>query len=143
VLVAAAVLNVVLLKNKDNANEEVTSTASFFTTYKNNRESTRDYEIAQLNDIIKLEGDEYAKARADAIAQKQKIVSSMETELLLEVLLKAQGFEDAVVSVGASSNNINVIVKAKELDRTATAKIYSIITREVATDTDYIKIIKI
>ena len=64
----------------------------------------------------------------------------MEKELLLESLLKAKGYEDVVVSVGLSSDNINVIVKADELTRDDTAKIYGTIKSETNASADLVKI---
>ena len=100
VLVVAAVLNVTLLANKDKtpANGDAVQT-SFFASSRLDRQTTRDYEIAELNQILAMEGDEYAEARQNALIKKQQIVDAMETEMLLETLLKAQGFEEVLVSV--------------------------------------------
>ena len=114
VLVVAAVLNVTLLTNKNKPNDDVVQT-SFFETSRLDRQTTRDYEIAELNQIINMEGDEYAEARQNALVKKQKIVDAMETELLLETLLKAQGYADVLVTVNANSDNVSVIVDKDEL----------------------------
>ena len=84
VLAVAAVLNVTLLTTKDSGNKDgdVTQT-SFFQTSRLDRQTTRNYEIAELNQILAMEGDEYAEARQNALVKKQKIVDAMETELLL------------------------------------------------------------
>jgi len=149
ILAVAAVMNVTLLSNKktdaktvDSA-EQTATVGSFFATSRSDRMSTRDYEIKQLNEILGMEGDEYAQARKSAVDQKQKIVNAMETEMLLETLLKAQGFNDVLVSVGSSGENVNVIVDKKQLSREDTARIYSVITTETAITPDYVKIIAI
>ena len=90
-----------------------------------------------------MEGDEYATARANAAEQKQKLVNAMETELLLETLLKAQGFDDVLVSIGTGTDNVNVIIGKSELTREDTARIYNIITTETSVTPDYVKIIAI
>ena len=126
VLVVAAVLNVTLLTNKNKPNDDVVQT-SFFETSRLDRQATRDYEIAELNQIINMEGDEYAEARQNALVKKQKIVDAMETELLLETLLKAQGYADVLVTVNANSDNVSVIVDKDELAREDTVRIYNII----------------
>ena len=144
VLVVAAVLNVTLLKDGTNTGASNGDTvASFFETSRADRLATRNYEIEQLNSIIDLEGEEHAEARQTALMQKSAIVTAMETELLLETLLKAQGFEDVLVSVSASTDNVNVIVDSDQLNREDTAKIYNIITTETAITPDYVKIIAI
>ena len=142
VLVVAAVLNVTLLANKNNnpTNGDSVQT-SFFTSSRLDRQTTRDYEIAELNQIIAMEGDEYAEARQNALAKKQQIVDAMETEMLLETLLKAQGFTDVLVTVNASMDNISVIVEKDELTRQDTVKIYNIIATEAAIEPDYVKIL--
>lgn len=146
VLVVAAIINISLLteqnKPQDGGNDVVPS-GSFFTTYRSDRQEARSYEIKELDSILALQGEEYEQARQDAANQKLQLVSITETELLLETLLKAQGFEDAVVSIGTTSENINVIVSSDELSREDTAKIYSIITSETTTSTDYIRILSI
>ena len=142
VLVVAAVLNVTLLatKNSDTVNGEVVQT-SFFASSRLDRQTTRNYEIAELNQILAMEGDEYAEARQNALIKKQQIVDAMETELLLETLLKAQGYADVLVTVNASMDNVSVIVDKDELTRQDTVKIYNIIATEVAIEPEYVRIL--
>ncbi|MCH5156941.1 MAG: SpoIIIAH-like family protein [Clostridiales bacterium] len=142
VLVVAAVLNVTLLSTKNNKPTDADAVqTSFFASSRLDRQTTRDYEIAELNQILAMEGDEYAEARQNALAKKQQIVDAMETEMLLETLLKAQGFADVLVTVNASMDNISVIVDSDELTRQDTVKIYNIIATEVAIDPDYVRIL--
>ena len=142
VLVVAAVLNVTLLANRktDSPNGDTVQT-SFFASSRLDRQTTRDYEIAELNQILAMEGDEYAEARQNALAKKQQIVDAMETEMLLETLLKAQGYADVLVTVNASMDNISVIVDKDELTRQDTVKIYNIIATEAAIEPEYVKIL--
>ena len=142
VLVVAAVLNVTLLatKNSNPTNGDAVQT-SFFASSRLDRQTTRDYEIAELNQILAMEGDEYAEARQNALIKKQQIVDAMETEMLLETLLKAQGFNDVLVTVNASLDNISVIVDKDELTRQDTVKIYNIIATEAAIEPEYVKIL--
>ena len=142
VLVVAAVLNVTLLANKNsNPTGGETVQTSFFASSRLDRQTTRDYEIAELNQILAMEGDEYAEARQNALIKKQQIVDAMETEMLLETLLKAQGFNDVLVTVNASMDNISVIVDKDELTRQDTVKIYNIIATEAAIEPEYVKIL--
>lgn len=145
VLVAAAVLNVTLLatNNQTPANGDNVVQTSFFATSKLDRQTTRDYEIAELNQILAMEGDEYAEARQNALAKKQSIVEAMETEMLLETLLKAQGYDDVLVTVNANMDNVSVIVDKDELTRQDTVKIYNIIATEASIGTEYVKILSV
>ena len=142
VLVVAAVLNVTLLTNKNKPNDDVVQT-SFFETSRLDRQTTRDYEIAELNQIINMEGDEYAEARQNALVKKQKIEDAMETELLLETLLKAQGYADVLVTVNANSDNVSVIVDKDELAREDTVRIYNIIATQASISNDYVRILSV
>ena len=145
VLVIAAVLNVTLLSKSSSqasTGDDVVQTG-FFATSRTDRQATRDYEIAELNAILAMEGYEYAEARQKALEQKQNIVAAMETEMLLETLLKAQGFDDVLVTVNANANNISVIVDKDDLTREDTVRIYNIIATEASVEPDYVKILSV
>ena len=142
VLAIAAVVNVTLLTKDKNGEDPVVET-SFFQTSKLDRQTTRDYEIAELNAILAMEGDEYAEARQNALAKKQSIVDAMETEMLLETLLKAQGFENVLVTVNASGDSVSVIVDKDELTREDTVRIYNVIATETTVSTEYVKILSV
>lgn len=143
VLAVAAVLNVTLLANQNKQPSGETVQTGFFETSRTDRQATRNYEIAELNAILALEGEEYAEARQRALEQKQNIVDAMETELLLETLLKAQGFDDVLVTVNATSDNVSVIVDKDDLIREDTVKIYNIIATEASVSPDYVKILSV
>lgn len=143
ILAIAAVVNVTLLTgNKGNGDDAVVQTG-FFQTSKLDRQTTRDYEIAELNAILAMEGDEYAEARQSALAKKQSIVDAMETEMLLETLLKAQGFENVLVTVNAAGDSVSVIVDKDELSREDTVRIYNVIATETTVSTEYVKILSV
>lgn len=144
VLVVAAVLNVTLLTNKNGQGSDGNAIqTSFFETSRLDRQTTRDYEIAELNQIINMEGDEYAEARQNALIKKQKIVDAMETELLLETLLKAQGYADVLVTVNANSDNISVIVDKDDLAREDTVRIYNVISTQASVSHEYVRILSV
>ena len=144
VLVVAAVVNVTLLtrKHDDPTNGDTVQT-SFFASSRLDRQTTRDYEIAELNTILAMEGDEYAEARQNALIRKQQIINAMETELLLETLLKAQGFNEVLVTVNSTLDNISVIVDKADLTRADTVRIYNIVATEAAVTPDYVKILPV
>lgn len=143
VLAIAATLNIVLLSGNNSDGDDTQTVGSFFATSRQDRMNTRNFEISQLNDILALEGDEYATARANAAEQKEKIVAAMELELLMETLLKSQGFEDVFVAVGTASDTINIIVDKDELTQADRAKIYNIINEDGAVNTDFVSITSI
>lgn len=142
VLVAAAVLNVTLLAG-GNTQQEDTVQTGFFATSRADRMATRNYEIAELNAILAMEGEEYAEARQNALEQKQNIVNAMETELLLETLLKAQGYADVLVTVNAAADNVSVIVDKDELTREDTVRIYNVVATEASVTPEYVKILSV
>ena len=145
VLAVAAYLNFAWLDNDKTATADgdAVATSTFFTTYRSNWDEMRAEEINNLNEIIAVEGDEYAEARANATAQKQKIIELMETEMLLESLLKAKGYDDLVVTIGVDSNNVNVIAAKESLTLQDTAIIYNTIVEELDVSPDYVKILSI
>ena len=143
VLVVAAVLNVTLLANKKPSGEDNVVETGFFATSRTNRQTTRDYEIAELNEILAMEGDEYAEAKQNALTKKQQIVEAMDAEILLETLLKAQGFDDVLVTVNAGMDNVSVIVDKDALTDEELIRIYNIIYTEVAIEDEYVRIVAV
>lgn len=139
VLALAAYINISLLTG-DPGGDDV-PTGNFFTEHRANRQETRNYEIEQLNDILATEGEEFAEARAIAMTQKLKLREITEMEMYLESMLKAH-FADAVVTINATTDAINVIVDIDddELTREQRAVIFNIITNAMETTTDYIRI---
>ena len=88
----------------------------------------------ELNGAIKLdnvsmkyEGEEKYET---ATAMKMEIVSAMEKELVLENMVKSLGFSDAVVSVSADSDNVNVFINSSELNYDTALSIYSMMKGE-------------
>ncbi|MDE6398646.1 MAG: SpoIIIAH-like family protein, partial [Clostridiales bacterium] len=64
----------------------------------------------------------------DAEAQKLSLTKNMDLELVLEGLIKALGFEDAIVT--ASTENINVILKSGELTEAEVAQVLDVVISE-------------
>ncbi len=131
-LVATGCLNYFLtVKNTDKVTGTLDqSIPTFFATYRTDREATRAQEMLYLEDIITSPNTD-EKTLAEANNKKLELVGSMETELALEGLIKAKGFEDCVVTI--SKENVNVVVKDSELAVDEAAQILNIIV----TETDY------
>ena len=138
-LAITGVLNIVLNSNivSSAANNNTVTAGNFFTTYRTDRTDTRDQEIMYLDAII-ASSSASAESKAAAEAKKAEMIALMETELILEGLIKAKGFEDVIVS--SSTSNINVIVKSVELTRAEVAQIVDIIKAQTNYDIDNIKI---
>lgn len=142
-LVATGVLNWALndklTKTDEPAAAAGTVTETFFASYRNDREATRESEFLYLDTIIKSE-ETSASSKAAAEAKKLELVTKMELELELETLIKARGYADAVVSIG--NNGVNVVVGVAEMSDAEANQIYS----DIAGKTDYkakqVKIIK-
>lgn len=132
-------LNIVLNKSIKQPEVEQTST-SYFTAYRTDREATRDQEMLYYDAII---GNETSTAEAKASAESARLalVAQMEKELVIEGLIKAKGFEDAIVTI--SDANVNAIVKSSELKSTEVAQIVSVIQTQLGTDLENIKVFPI
>ncbi|HIT27445.1 MAG TPA: SpoIIIAH-like family protein [Candidatus Ornithoclostridium excrementipullorum] len=133
-LVLTGVLNFVLngdlLSNDDQTPVDGGAVTTFFSNYRTDRETARAEEMSYLDAIISSE-DSSAEAKATAEEMKQELLANIETELVIENLIKAKGFEDAIVTM--STDNVNVIIQKAELESTEVAQILGIILEE----TDY------
>lgn len=138
-LVLTGVLNFALnsdwfgLNNATNANnntQDGDAVATFFSTYRTSRETARAEEMSYLDAIIASEtSSEEAKATAEEM--RTELLNNIEAELVLENLIKAKGFDDAVVTM--STENVNVIINKSELEAQEVSQILNIILQE----TDY------
>lgn len=132
-LVAAAYLNVLLTKKptktvSSNVNDENSTTVSFFTSYRSARDASRKETFMYYDSIIKSETAS-AAAITSAESKREELVGFTETELVLEGLIRAKGFNDAVVTI--STANVNAIVKKDgAIDAADAAQILSVITEE-------------
>lgn len=126
-LVATGVLNYFLNLNNAPKDDDDIVAPTFFASYREDRETTRAEEILYLDSIItSAEADE--ETIAQARQKKLALCDIMETELILEGLIKAKGFEDCVVTI--STENVNVVVKKEELTQEQAAQILHIIVSE-------------
>lgn len=132
-LVAAAYLNVLISHRATKTvsgriDDRESTTVSFFTSYRTARDSSRQESFMYYDSIINSETAS-AAAITSAESKREELAGFAESELVLEGLIKAKGFEDAVVTI--STANVNVIVKKTgEVDATDAAQILSIITEE-------------
>ena len=139
-LVATGVLNWAL-NDRLTASDPIDANAvteTFFSAYRSEREATRESEFLYLDAIISSETSSEA-AKTAAEEQKLGLVERMESELQLEALVKAKGFDDAIVTM--SDSGVNVVVGAAELTAEQAAQIYDIIRSETEFTAGDVKII--
>ena len=100
---------------------------SSFADFRTERERVRTQELTSIDSIINNENTD-TQTLAEAQKMKLELTDTMEKELLIEGLLKAKGFEDAVITI--SDTAVNVIVKQKDLTKQQVAQVLEIVLRE-------------
>ncbi len=102
-------------------------TVSSFADFRTERERVRTQELTSIDSIINNENTD-TQTLAEAQKMKLELTDTMEKELLIEGLLKAKGFEDAVITISDAA--VNVIVKQKDLTKQQVAQVLEIVLRE-------------
>ncbi len=140
-LVLTGCLNIFLNKrSSETANADTVQYGNFFTTYRTDRTATREQTVAYLNEIIQNEASTQEAVR-DAEAQKMSLTKNMELELVLEGMIKALGFDDAIVT--ATTDSINVIIKSDELTEAEVAQVLDIIVTETDRTANDVRIVPV
>lgn len=137
-LVLTGVLNIVINKKAQSVSTDTTASSDFFVTYRADRLATRNQSMLDLDEIIKTGSEAAVK---DAEGEKLALTSTMDNELKLEGLIKAVGFEDAVVI--STSENVSVILKSGELTSDQVAKVLQIVTDETGKSAASVRIIPV
>ena len=118
--------------------EDINTSQVFFTEFKTEKEETRNKEIEYLDSIINS-GEADETVTTQAMNQKMEITKAMETELLLEGLIKGSGYNDAVVTY--SEGAINVVIANSSLTDEQALQIMEIVKNETGESPQNIKII--
>ena len=139
-LAVTAVFNFVLTNNA--VTQKTVTTANYFVQYKTERTTTRNEEILQLNEIISNDNST-AEAKNQALEYKLKLTKAMENELRLEYLMKTNGYENVAVTIGTTTENVNVIVQDADLTQDDAVKIYSLVTGILSVSPENVNIIPI
>ena len=113
-LVVTGYLNIALNNNVSQPTSS-NSNLDFYASYRADRESSRQSAILYYEGII-ADSTSSQEAKELAETKRQELIDALEKELLIEGLIKSVGFEDVVLTT--TSENINVIVKAKAEDLT-------------------------
>lgn len=104
-------LNIVL--NNSISPTTTTTTTSYFVSYRNERETSRDQQMLYLDAIIS-DTNSTEEEIANAKQEKNDILALMEEELAVEGLIKAEGYNDCVVFIN-DNGVVNVVVDSAEL----------------------------
>lgn len=113
--------------NQEEADEEDDS--SFFAEYRLERERTRSQRIDILNMVIN-NPNTAPEVRLDAQKELEQIAEKTETEMVVENLLTAKGFEDALLFIHDGS--VDVIVKTTDgLTQAEAIQIRDIVARSL------------
>ncbi|MGF7057004.1 SpoIIIAH-like family protein [Brassicibacter mesophilus] len=119
--------------------EENMRSSNYFIEYRLSRDKLRASLIERLNEIVNNE-----KTNEDMRTNAQNEIISIgqiaETELYVEGLVKAKGFEDALVFL--KNDSARVVVSVKELSEQDVMKILEIVKSETSIDPSNIKIMK-
>ncbi len=114
--------------------------ADYFETAKKEREAAREEACELIEETLK--SDKLTeKDKASAVAKIEEIGACMELESNVETLLKAKGFQKAVVVI--SDSGVNVVVSSQGLTSAQTLQIQDIVTNETGTALSNIKIIPV
>jgi stage III sporulation protein AH len=125
---------------EDSSNEAIeTASASFFSEYRLERDKNRSKEVEMWQDII---NSEKAEENFKDMAQQElvKIVALTEKEMIIENLIVARGFNDALVFL--TDDSATIIVDSKELTPSNIAQIQDIVVRKTKLDPKDVKIMK-
>ena len=141
-LAVTAVANFALSGSAGKTSPQEVTAAGYFTQYRTERVSSRNEQILQLDAII-ASSEAGTETYTNALNQKLRITENMENELMLENLIKATGYEDVVVSIGVSSQNVNVIIGDEDLSKDEALQIYMILQDEIGASPEFVKIIPV
>jgi len=111
----------------------------FFIDYKLERDRLRGQEADYLRELINnpnASSESKEKAQQDLIALSQKV----EKEMIVENLIKAKGFEDAVIFF--SDDHVNIVIKTDGLLQKDIAQITDVVTKTTGISVDKITIIE-
>ncbi|MBQ8468760.1 MAG: SpoIIIAH-like family protein [Clostridia bacterium] len=140
-LVVTGYLNIALNKNnnQENLTASTTVTASFLSSYRSSKLATRNSMLEYYDSII---ASATTQAQiADANNLKMELAKRMESETILESMVMASGYEDAVVTI--ADENTTVMVKSDNLTGDDVSKILTILVGETKADPTNVKIMSV
>lgn len=123
-----------------NADEEITSAASYFSEARVSRQKSRDEAVATIENLyVSAEGD---SEEVSVLAEKAgEIAANMELENKIETMIKAKGFEECIVYI--SGGYADVMVQTEGLLPTEAAVIKEAIIQETSVPVENISIVEV
>lgn len=119
--------------------DKTSTSEQYFSETRAEKERIRDQE-ASLHERVLVISTASKEAQNKAQAGLEAISQKWEKEMIVERLIKAQGFKDAVVFI--NEGNVNVVVlNGSQLTRQQAAQIQEIVTREAKVSADKIKLV--
>lgn len=115
------------------------SAKNYFVEYRLSRDKLRASLVDRLDEIIN-NANTTEIIRSDAQKEIMEIGSNSEIELQIEGLIKAKGYDDAIVFL--TNKDIKIVVSAVELEEQDMVKILDIVKSETEYETNNIKIMK-
>lgn len=135
-LVVTGCLNLFLNKSADNVATSSYESASFLTSYRASKRETRNTMLSYYDSIIKTSTDPEQITETNALVSS--LAAKIERENVLEGMIMASGYEDAVVT--DSDGSYTVMVKTNSLTSDDVAKILAILVKETKASATNIKI---
>ena len=140
-LVVTGFLNVFLnTGGTEYTNTDDLSGANFFANYRTSRDATRAQEIMYYEAIIN-NANATTESKNEAEQKYLALTATMDAERVMEGLIVAKGFADAIVA--STTNNINVMVKSTSLTASEVAQVVEIVQAQTGKMIDNIKIIPV
>jgi len=129
--------SVTVIESKEADEEDQDDVSSFFTEYRLERDKNRTKEYDMWQNII---NSDKVEPTFKTLAQEEivKIVALTEKEMIIENLILARGFDDALVFL--TDDSATVVVAAKELTPASVAKIQDIVMTKAKIPASNIKI---
>ena len=113
------------------------SYSDYFAASRADRDSSRSETVMYYETIIGNEATS-AEAKANAEADLAALVAGIDAEQRLETLIKALGFDDCLVTVGAE--NINIILKSDALTDPEVAQVLDVVASETGKSVENVRI---
>ena len=120
------------LTSKENMNK-----STYVLDMKMTREKQRNSLTEQLNEIINNPSTADA-AKVEASNIKVEMVKNSDTELKIENLLLAKGYDQAIVFI--DSDKVNVVVNMEEITQNDATKIFDIVSNQSGINRENIKL---
>ena len=135
-LVVTGCLNMFLSRGEENVQTTNISSASLLTSYRASKLETRNSMLELYDSIIETSTDNDQIVETNALIKD--LAKRMESETVLEGMIMASGYEDAVVT--STDGDYSVMVKSSNFTADDAAKILSILVKETGVSATNVKI---